>query len=173
MCFYIPRHPMIPTACFLAFVGDIILIWNKKKQMFALGAMFFFASHVLNFFSLKKLFSFKIPVYVYIIIPIMMVLAGVILFFIKKKDWISFLVGVFGLAHSINLILSIILIIDGTVVPGILVSLGYVLCISSDLILERVTFKKDIRRRDFPIMLTYLLGQALTYFGLAMASLLL
>ena len=50
--------------------------------------------------------------------------------------------------------------------PGTLIAVGYGMFIISDITLILTTFVKDIRRRDFPIMLTYLLGEFGIVFGL-------
>ena len=53
--------------------------------------------------------------------------------------------------------------------PGIFMAAGYLLFFVSDCTLIFTTYIKDIKRRDFPIMLTYLLGEFGIVFGLILA----
>ena len=56
--------------------------------------------------------------------------------------------------------------------PGILFCVGYVFFLISDVSLTIVTFKKDYKRRDFYIMLTYLIAEFLIVFALVGANVL-
>ena len=77
----------------------------------------------------------------------------------------------FSTCHILNIGFSFMLMMDHKIYSGLMILVGYLLCATSDVLLEKVTFKNDMKRRDFYIMGTYLPGQAFTYLGLLFATL--
>lgn len=171
LSFYVPSHPLIPIACFFSAIGDVFLIWNKKRVFFALGALFFGLNHILNMITQCQALLENRTVILYVGIMASVILVALVGFLFYSFDWMGIVLCGFSSLHLTNVILSILSLAMGYLLPGILVLIGYLFCISSDLILSRATFKKDFPRRDFYIMLTYLLGQSFTYFGLALLTL--
>lgn len=167
MCFWVPQYPLIPIACFMSMIGDLFLIWNKKKYLFALGAFFFGVNHVLNMVTQSMtIINSRAPIY-YAGIAIATLLVASLGFIHTSFDWMGIVKFGFSALHIVNIILAIIGLAMGYYLGSSLILCGYGLCVLSDLILERATFKKDFPRRDFYIMSTYLIGEVLTYCGLA------
>lgn len=83
-----------------------------------------------------------------------------------KKDKMNLLRIPFSCFHLLNILTSIFLIYNQYYLTGSFILLGYISCVTSDLILNHATFIKDFKRRDFPIMLFYLIGQFSTFIGI-------
>ncbi|MCF0107604.1 MAG: hypothetical protein HUJ59_01125, partial [Bacilli bacterium] len=69
---------------------------------------------------------------------------------------------------ALGIVLAYYLKNEGEMAPagGIFFTIGYIFFIISDVILIITTFVKDIEKRDFPIMLFYLLAQLFIISGL-------
>lgn len=160
--FYNINEYLIYVSCFLACLGDIFLLKNKKTIFFLIGGTSFLACHVLNLIYVCLRSSLTIPLYFYILIPIYFVIFSVIsILFIKKLLGTQNALGsIFYLSIlSINLSLGIIACIITKNYFYLFFSLGYVLYLISDCTLAYVTFIKDIKRRDFPVMITYICAE--------------
>ncbi len=159
---------LISISCLLAMIGDYFEIKNKVVKDFLLGALVFGIGHILNMVVMVTHLTYIVPFYVYLIIAGVMAVVAYISY--RNRGKLNPHVAFFGAAymclHAVNLVMSIALLIDGKTTAGILVLSGYILYIISDLVVNYVTNKKDIKRRDFYIMLLYLSGQALIVAGL-------
>lgn len=167
LVFYVPQYPLIPSACFLSALGDLVLIWNKKRPLFALGALFFGLNHILNMITqINVLVQNPTPtLYIYIAIAVAVIaLLGLLM---QSGDWMGLVTFGFSALHIVNIILALLAMAMGYYLAGGIILLGYIFCVSSDILLAQATFKKDFKRRDFYIMLTYLVGQAIIYTGLS------
>lgn len=171
MAFQVPNHPLIPIACFLAMIGDIFLLFNKKILFFYLGASFFASSHILNIITQGLSLSYDIPMYAYFFLFGGALIVALLLYFITKMAPNSLMKYCFSTCHILNIGFSFMLMMDHKIYSGLMILVGYLLCATSDVLLEKVTFKNDMKRRDFYIMGTYLPGQAFTYLGLLFATL--
>ncbi|MDD4006226.1 MAG: lysoplasmalogenase family protein, partial [Bacilli bacterium] len=67
----------------------------------------------------------------------------------------------------LNIALAILLIIDGKPIISIMILIGYVIYFVSDFLLAYSAYGKDMRRRDFYIMLLFYASQILIMLGLA------
>ncbi len=174
MAFFVPDHPLVYISCWISAIGDILLINNKVPKYFLSGAAVFAVAHTLNVVNQTKLLSYHVAWYVWLILALVVVLAGIIGYCMRGKGSaaISTVSPAYACFHFINIAFAILLIVDGGFVPyEIMILLGYLIYVVSDLIVNYVTNKQDINRRDFYIMITYLSGQTLIYFGLALALL--
>ena len=152
----------------MAKIMDIIK--NKDFKFFVTGGAFFAASHVLNIISQGSTLSYDLPMYVYFFLFGGSLVVALIAYFITKMKDNSLLKFCFSMMHILNIGFTFLLMMDHKIGSGLMILFGYLLCVTSDIILEKTTFKQDIKRRDFPIMLTYLSGQTLTYLGLLFAT---
>lgn len=167
MCFYVTDYPLIFIACFLACIGDILLIFDRRKLFFLIGAMFFASSHVVNIITQIQIIGLELSWWHYLLIYLPTPIAGLVgYFFIEKKPFSLFKYA-FSLLHLTNVIFSIISLCTGHIASGMMVLFGYLCCIASDIILDKMVSKIEKLDHNFYIMLLYLVGQLLTYFGLA------
>lgn len=171
-----PDCPLIYAGAFLGAIGDIFLI-NKKNLLFFLsGTVFFISGHICYFAEIMMLLTslggMTIEYWFYLILFGILLLLTFGLYPIDKK-----LAGVATLAGNFYMPFLVVLLISGIVLAvnvnpswaGISVAAGYLMFFASDTTLIYTTFVKDVRRRDFYIMLTYLLGEFGIVFGLLSA----
>lgn len=172
-----PDLPLIYIGAFLGAIGDIFLI-NKKKMLFFLTGTFFFISGHGCYFAqimmhLANLAGVVLPFWAYIILFASLLILTFALYPLDKK-----LAGIATLAGNFYMPFLVVLLISGIFLAikvnpcwaGISVAAGYILFFGSDATLIYTTFVKDVRRRDFYIMLTYLLGEFGIVFGLLSAT---
>lgn len=171
LCFYVPQYPLIITACFLACIGDILLIFEKSKILFIIGATSFGASHVLNALTQIQIIGYPIPWWGYLLIFLPIPLSGVLGYLFVKREPFSLFKFAFSMCHIINVFISIAVLSVGETASGMMILFGYLFCIISDIILAKNIGKEEKKDINFYIMFTYLFGQLLTYFGLAFGAL--
>lgn len=174
MAFLVPQAPLVYISCFLSAIGDVLLIRNKEPLFFIIGAAVFASAHTLNAVNQIGMLSYSFPWYMWLVLGAVVCAAGAIGYFTRGKEnaaeaTVSLSYACF---HFVNIAFAVMLIADGDFVPfEIMILCGYLIYVVSDLIVNYVTNKRDINRRDFYIMLTYLTGQTLIYLGLAFALL--
>lgn len=154
-----PKMPIIYISCLFCMFGDIFMLFKHDFTCFSLGALMFAVHHTLNFIQTKKCLSYDFHHFVYIGFALLFVLMLLCGYFVSKKKLHGLLAFGFAFFHIVMLIQSLLLLFDGKYLYGSFLLLGYLLCIASDLFLDYTTNRKDVRRRDFYIMLTYLLGE--------------
>ncbi len=171
----LPKHPLIYLGALLGIVGDILLVKNKDHRFFISGALGFLLGHFLYiseilFIILK---ASPMPLLFYILVPIALILIVLIAFPLTNKIVNNKVIAVIGPLYMLVLLLvsaiSLVTVLKGHSLM-ILGLVGGILFFVSDLILTQATFKKDFKRRDFYIMLTYLLGQVLIVSGLVLVT---
>lgn len=171
MAFLVPDYPMVYISCWISAVGDVLLINNKVPKYFLTGAAVFAVAHTLNAVNQTTLLSYSFPWYGWLILAIVVIGAGAVGYFTRGKSDVAIATvsPAYACFHFINIALAIMVIADGKFVGyELMILLGYLIYVVSDLIVNYVTNKRDINRRDFYIMLTYLCGQTLIYLGLAL-----
>lgn len=168
--FYAPNYPLVFLSCFLCMIGDIFMLFKHQMPSFFMGAVVFACSHLLNFIQVTRCYSFSLPWYVYLVFSLLFLLMAVLGYFITGRRKYGILQYGFAFFHVLMLVAGFILLVDGKTLYAFLLLLGYALCIFSDLFLDYTTHRKDIPRRDFYIMATYLLGETLIFFSLASLS---
>lgn len=165
--FLLPNYPLVYIGAFLGVVGDIFLIKKEKFVLFAIGAVFFTAGHICYFTQMVKLLPYVVPWYSYLILAF--VLAGFTfgLYPITKKTFgTKALCGNFYMPFLVVMLaLSIAFTVSNRTTYGIPIICGYVCFLFSDGFLIYTTFIKDIKRRDFYIMASYLFAESLIVSG--------
>lgn len=173
--FLVPSHPLIWLFPLLSFVGDFFLIFKKKSMaFFVLGFVFFFLGHVCNLIELTILL-FKsdttIPVIAYIVFAVALTLVIIFVFPITRKiaGRISLLANVY--MPTLLFVGAFSLLCTAAYAncyQGLLIALGYVFFIFSDAFLLYANFLKDVKRHDFYVMSTYLIGELLICVGFSL-----
>lgn len=173
----LPLHPLIYIGAFLGMIGDIFLIFIKKRSLFMIGTVMFLAGHLCYISEILFIMLNATPLewWFYVVVIFSMLLIVLAAYPFSKKITNSRYIALLG-----NLYLAVLLLV--TVVSIIATSNGYanfmvlgiiggISFLASDLILTKATFIKDFKRRDYYIMLFYLLGQALIVNGLTLTYL--
>jgi len=166
--------PLIYCGAFAGMLGDWFLINKRKKVNFATGMILFLIGHILYATQAILLANSSLHYGAYIGFAVAMILFPIILIPVSKKVCPGPL-GIVGTGYFVVLLSMLALgiylgVYLNNPLVGSLFGLGYLMFFSSDCILTSTTFVKDIRRRDFYIMATYLLGQVLIVFALLCAS---
>ena len=167
---FAPDKPLIYVGALCGMVGDYFMI-NKQKLSFLITAMIlFFAGHVLYCIQGVQLLSYQLPYYAYIIAGGFILICLFALYPITGK-----MAGKAGFGGNVYLSFLIVALSLGIMIavdrpsnplPGILFAVGYLLFFISDSMIAITTYVKDVKRRDFYIMITYLLAQFFIIFGL-------
>ncbi|NLV29157.1 MAG: hypothetical protein GXY57_03260 [Erysipelotrichaceae bacterium] len=169
----IPNHPLVCIGAFLGVLGDIALI-SKSRRIFCLGTALFLAGHIC--YLCEMIFVIMgvnpLPWWFYVVVAF-----GILLFtlagypFSKKITQNRYLALLGNTYLAILLLVSIVSIIAssrGYLDFMILGVIGGISFLASDLILTKSFFIKDFKRRDYYIMLFYLLGQGLILIGITL-----
>lgn len=167
----LPFQPFLYLGCFFALIGDICFIFKDKKKFIYLGMAAFFLNHLFFILELSLILSFKNQWNLASIL-IYSILFSIILFasyfgirkILRIEKMMSFCGCIYFTSLALDLGMTILLLINQHF--NILFSLcGMILFLISDSILSYTMFLKDIKRRDFYIMFTYLSAQGLFLFG--------
>jgi len=176
----VPHYPMLYIAALAGFVGDIILIWKDNKVCVGLGVVSFWIGHGLYIASMIQiLYSAGVFAnspfawgWMILFVVLVMLLSVYPMALITNHSKIF---TAFGIFYSTILICVGAAAIMGTCLGFAqyfyLVIIGDVCFIASDSILAYTIFIKDFKRRDFYIMVTYLLGEAFILSGLVLTLL--
>lgn len=172
--FAIPQHPLPYIGLLLGAGGDIALLKKHKVLPFITGLVLFLVGHIIYIIAYVLLCA---PVHWGIIAGIVVygVLSPFIFAIVAKKIVHQKKLIVGGAFYldvlSLALIVPIICCFLGRVDYLLLCVFGAVAFLISDSILTATMFKRDIPRRDFYIMATYLIAQGLIGVGLTMTVL--
>lgn len=164
-------NPILYIVIGLGFLGDICLIYKKtNKIIFSLGILFFFVGHILYCYLFASKLNYQIDLWVYISLGVLGLLTPLLsyktLHPLVKEYTIPGTYYFYILL--MDLLFSTFLMVSNTSVNSILIFVGVLLFILSDTILSFTTFIMDVKRRDFYIMLTYLIAQSLIAINLAL-----
>lgn len=174
MAFLVPEYPLVYVSCWLSTAGDLLLINNKVPKYFIAGAVVFAAAHTLNVISQSNLLSYGIPSYAWVLMAAVVLIAAALgnITHGKRDVAISTVCPAYACFHLFNIVFALMVVIDGKVVGyEFMILIGYLVYVVSDMIVNYVTAKRNINRRDFYVMSTYLCGQTLIYLGLALSLL--
>lgn len=166
--FTFPMEYCLYLSFFFGMVGDIFFIFKDDKRWVSLGLLSFLIDHVFMISEIAIMLGDKILsihviylVFFFALFYAFSVLGLKYVFQIKDK---FLLIG--GGFYSCVLVLDFAFQIMALTlgyqyfISGVV---GGVLFIMSDSILTYTLFKKDFKRRDFPIMFTYLAAQFLFF----------
>ena len=160
----------IGTLCGL--IGDIFLLKKKDLRWFGAGTIFFLVGHIFylyQFIALNRIF-FQQNFYIYILAALGFLASFVLCYLFLPKNYkyldllgyiyVSMLVTniIFGFSAMFNSELNI--------ASSLCFFIGYLLFFASDGLLIWTSFVKDFKRRDFYIMLLYLVAQLFIVFAL-------
>ncbi|MDY0345101.1 MAG: lysoplasmalogenase [Bacilli bacterium] len=169
----LPDHPFIYIGAFLGMVGDIFLIW-KKRPLFMIGTFSFLLGH---FFYISEILfvmmnGTPMPWWFYVVVSfsiLLFVIAGYPFSKkITKNRWMALLGNLYLSVLLLVTVTSIIASTNGFANYMILGVVGGVSFLASDLILTTATFIRNFKRRDYYIMLFYLIGQAFIIIGITL-----
>lgn len=169
----IPTYFLIYIGCFLGALGDFLLLYKDNKSCLLLGLSSFLIGHfcyiahtivyltnlgVLEWWSYLVMVGFYIGTVILIVAPIWSLTKHSKMFTISGTIYCSTLLSVIAVSAL------------GLYFVGaqwyLFVLFGGISFFASDLILTSTLFRHDFPRRDFYIMLTYLLGQAGIVYGI-------
>lgn len=170
-CFLAYRHPLIYVGAILGAVGDYFLLKKNHLLSFVFGVISFFIGHVL--YLTQIIFLFDWPNYGYAIfygsLIIFLVIFSIALY--PKTKLLAGKVAYLGNAYYgvmfVNCVVSIVLACMTSYHWQLsLFAIGYVFFVTSDSFLLYTSYIKDVKRRDFYIMLSYLVAQSLIVLSL-------
>jgi len=168
-----PTEPLIYVGAFLGMIGDIFLLYKRNRVMLVFGGVSFLTGHLCYIAAMLLLMGragqLNWPVWGYMLLVLLVLELLMIpsIYFLTKKSKPFTLIGVF---YS-SILISVALIALQGMCWGWEKWFGLIFCgglsfIVSDLTLTTTLFRHDLKRRDFWIMLTYLLGEVLIVCGL-------
>lgn len=168
-----PQAWLLYCGAFFGFLGDILLIYKDKKPAVLAGIGIFLVGH---FFYICGMFSLLpngvngIPnFYLYASITVLgtaILMFPIVYFFTKKNLLMSIAGSIYFSFLLMNPISAItVAVIGGMQSTMIITFAGGLMFVLSDVILSYTLFQKDIKRRDFYIMSTYIAGQSLICLG--------
>ncbi|MCX5775013.1 MAG: lysoplasmalogenase [Firmicutes bacterium] len=164
------REVALYLAVFFGWIGDLFLIFKNRSHKFLfMGLIAFFIGHAFFIFEMILKLSYRLP------FLLDMGALGFGLLFVfgayflvgKKMGKLAFPVSAYAYVLLMLLILSLLLVFDRSRGVLIFVSLGALFFILSDATIAYTYFYKDIKRRDFYIMIPYLLAESGLVLGLA------
>jgi len=168
-----PTEPLIYVGAFLGMIGDVFLLYKRNRFLLVLGGISFLAGHLCYIAAMLLLMGqagqLNWPVWGYMLLVLLVLEIVMIpsMYFLTKKSKPFTIIGVF---YS-SILISVALIALQGICWGWSRWLSLIFCgalcfIASDITLTTTLFRHDLKRRDFWIMLTYLLGEVLIVGGL-------
>ena len=163
-----PKHA-IWVAGLMCVMGDIFTLRIKSRPLFIIGSLFYTVGHILNALVMLSMLSYQLPWWLYVAIAGASLLVARALFPLTRRLFgqIAYIVNLYLSLHLINIGFSILLFLDGKPLISLLILIGYCIYFVSDFLLVFAAYGKDMRRRDFYIMLLFYAGQILIMLGLA------
>jgi hypothetical protein len=176
----LPSHPMVYLGAFMGFLGDIALIWKDDQRCVGLGVLCFWVGHGLYIATILQILyqggAFSGVEYPWLWMPLFVFLfMGLMVYPMWRLTNHSKIFAPAGVFYS-----TILVSVGASAILGCflgyssylyLVVLGDLCFIFSDSFLAYTIFIKDVKRRDFYIMLSYLLGEAFILSGLTLTLL--
>lgn len=174
--FFMPTKPLIYVGALLSVIGDFCMLNKHNKSSFLAGSIYFILGHgcyLAEMILITLNQNVGLPYYYYIIFGgLLFSLVFVLYPFTKKVAGRLSLVGNFYMPFLLVMaafgVYAAIKV--SPMIGGVCFALGYGFFFVSDTTLVCTTFKKDMKRRDFYIMLSYLLGEAFIVMGLLMMN---
>lgn len=166
----VPEHYFLIIGVFFGMLGDICFIFKNQKRFIYLGLFTFMANHIFYLVDMIVTFHSQFSTMTVVLFSVIYSLFFfVCLFLVRKILKIEWPMTVIGSFYMVFLFLDFgfqILLYTLGYSYCLLGIFGGILFIISDSLLSFTLFIKDIKRRDFYIMFTYLLAQALILSGL-------
>ena len=170
--FLFPMQPFLYLGCFFGLLGDICFIFKDKKACVYLGLLTFGLNHLFYIMEMISILTYKGLMHQnhYIIFSLIGFVFAVCMFFAIRlviKAEIPLALGgcLYMTILFMDLGFNILMVSSGLSLMWYGVA-GMILFIISDSFLTYTMFIKDVKRRDFYIMASYLAAQVLFLFGI-------
>lgn len=164
------REPLIYIGMCFSLFGDLLLLIKSKKIYFVIGACGFSITHILNFILVSRFLPERLNwLYFAIVLLVGYLLVELIRPLIKKTmkkmsyPCLAYLYIVFALI--INVLIAFIATHNYLF---LIMLLGGMCFLTSDILLTIYTFVKKFKHGNFILMLFYCFGQSLIYIPLIM-----
>lgn len=169
IAFASPTQYLIYIGLLFGVIGDICLIKKHKVWPFVSGVIAFFLNHICFIAEAIRL-CYPVNYFLYFFLgffPIIFCLGGYFVFKkIIREGRLTFGASVYGAFLTLDFLTMFVLAISRHSIFLAVASCGGLSFIVSDIYLCYTLFVKDKKRRDFFIMASYLLAQALIALGL-------
>ena len=163
-----PDLYLVGIGLILGTVGDLLLVFKHKVWTFVVGAFSFLLNHVCFILAYIFLLPSR-PIGLWISMAVLVVVVFLSGFFALRKVIKTPPLRAGGVLYFAAILCDLLLAIFAlglTQNPAFISSIvGMVFFVGSDVYLTKTLFVRDDRRRDFYIMLTYLLAQGLVALG--------
>lgn len=164
------KEPLIYIGLILSLCGDVLLLLKSKQIYFVVGACCFSLTHLMNFILVSRYLPERLN-WMYFIIVVLFgyLLVEFIRPFIKKTmkkmsyPSLAYLYFVFALIINIAIAL-----VSGFSINLLIMLLGGMCFLTSDIILTIHRFAKELKYGNFILMVFYIFGQSLIYIPLIM-----
>lgn len=170
--FLFPMQPFLYLGCFFGLLGDICFIFKDKKACVYLGLLTFGLNHLFYIMEMISILTYKGLMHQnhYIIFSLVGFVFAISMFFAIRlviKAEIPLALGgcLYMTILFMDLGFNILMVSSGLSLMWYGVA-GMILFIISDSFLTYTMFIKDVKRRDFYIMASYLAAQVLFLFGI-------
>ena len=170
--FLFPMQPFLYLGCFFGLLGDICFIFKDKKACVYLGLLTFGLNHLFYIMEMISILTYKGLMHQnhYIIFSLVGFVFAICMFFAIRlviKAEIPLALGgcLYMTILFMDLGFNILMVSSGLILMWYGVA-GMILFIISDSFLTYTMFIKDVKRRDFYIMASYLAAQVLFLFGI-------
>ena len=153
-------------------LGDLFLLWPLKSKFFALGTSSFFLGHVCYLIFIYTHYAVRVS-WVWIVVVCAIYAAGVVVVYSRSRKSIPRALRPLSLAYMLMLcVLSVSLILPLLTDfrwSKLVAFLGATLFLTSDGVLCDMLFvqKAEPAKRNFVVMITYILAQTLLAIGFA------
>lgn len=153
-------------------LGDLLLLWPLKSKFFALGTSSFFLGHVCYLIFIYTHYAVHVS-WVWIVVICAVYAAGVVVVYSRSRKSIPRALRPLSLAYMLMLcVLSVSLILPLLTAfrwSKLVAFLGATLFLTSDGVLCDMLFvqKAEPAKRNFVVMITYILAQTLLAIGFA------
>ena len=170
----IPTEPLVYLGCVFSMLGDLFLLKKHKVWPFVGGMVSFLVAHICYIAAFIALCQ---PLHYgyYVFLAVYMVVFPVLFFQVAKRivhqKKIVFGGTMYFAVLTMDLIWAIIACCKGHLDYCLLCAFGAASFLVSDIFLTKTMFQRDVKRRDFYIMATYLLAQGLIIAGFTMTLL--
>ena len=153
-----------------ALIGDVILIFKKNKICFLFGMISFFAGHIVYIALFASLLTYR--VLPWIIVGFTLFGSIFTLSTYKSISQYTKKLTIPGLFYLYILLLetlfATLLLMDSGSLYALFILGGNIIFVVSDLLIAISYFVVDFKRRDFYIMLTYIIAQIMIVIGVIM-----
>jgi len=164
------RELALYAAVFFGWIGDLFLIFKNRSHKFLFfGLIAFFIGHALFIFEMILKLSYRLPFLLDIGALVFGVcfVVGAYVMTGKRMGKLAFPVSAYAYTLLVLLIMSLLLVFDRSRMVLIFVFFGALFFAISDATIAYTYFYRDIKRRDFYIMIPYLLAESGLVLGLA------